>query len=218
MSFSFSHIFNNIIQTKITMDYAKKLTQIRTILGLQAKFASAKLADGTVVEADGELAPGAALMIVAEDGTKSPAPAGEHELEDGSTVLVDEKGTIVSIEAAPVEKVEEVVPEEKSTEAVKMAEDSIDGSEPVAPKAEGAVDEKVAAALKKMVMEAVTPIVEDIAQMKSQMAKMEESYNKFAKAPAAGRIPTITNDHSRSEYSHASDLVEKYNELKKSLQ
>lgn len=217
MSFSFSHIFNNIIQTKITMDYAKKLTQIRTILGLQAKFASAKLMDGTVVEADGDLAPGAALMIVAEDGSKSPAPAGEHELEDGSYVLVDEKGVIVSIEPAKVEEVEDVVPEEK-TEAVKMAEDAIDGSEPVAPKEEDAVDEKTAMALKKMVMEAVTPIVEEIAMIKSQMEKMQESYNKFAKAPAAGRIPTITNDHSRSEFSQATDLVEKYNELRKSLQ
>jgi hypothetical protein len=215
MSFSFSHIFNNIIQTKITMDYSKKINQIRTILGLQAKFASAKLADGTVVESDGELAAGSALSIVAEDGSKSPAPAGEHKLEDGSTVLVDEKGTIVSIEEAPVEKLEEIVPEEK-TDAVKMAEDPIDGSEPAAP-AEGAIDEKIVESLKKMIMEAVEPIIEEIAMMKTKMGQMEESYNKFAKAPAAGKIPTITNDHSKQGFAQHTDLVERYNELKNSL-
>lgn len=216
MSFSFSRIFNNIIQTKITMDYSKKINQIRTILGLQVKFASAKLVDGTVVEADGELVPGSALVVVAEDGSKSPAPAGKHELEDGTEVLVDEKGIIVSIEKEEVEELEEVVPEEKAAEAVKMAEEATDGSEPAAP-LEGAVDEKVAALLKKMIMEAVEPIVEEIAMMKTKMGQMEESYNKFAKAPAAGKIPTITADHSKQGFNQHVDLVERYNELKKSL-
>ena len=217
MSFSFSRIFNNIIQTKITMDYSKKLNQIRTILGLQAKFASAKLVDGTVVEADGELAAGSALFVVAEDGSKSPAPAGEHKLEDGSIVLVDEKGTIVSVEEAPEQEKEIEIELEDKPQAVKMAEDAIDGSEPVSPVEEAMMDEKIVMALKKMIMEAVTPIVEEIAMMKTKMGQMEESYNKFAKAPAAGKIPTITSDNSRQGFSQHTDLVEKYNELKKSL-
>lgn len=197
------------------MNYSNKLNKIRVILGLQVKLASAKLDDGvTVVEAE-EFAPGAALSVVAADGSKSPAPAGEHILEDGSTVLVDEKGSIVSIEPKAVEDVEKVVEEEANK--VKMAEDApadkgpIDGSEPAAPKKEDAVDEKIAEAMKKVMM-AIEPLVNDIAEVKSKMAKMEESYAKFAKAPAASKITTM-ND-SKTEFNQATDIVDRFTELK----
>jgi len=197
------------------MNYKNKLNQIRVVLGLQVKLASAKLDDGvTVVEAE-EFAPGAALSIVAADGSKSPAPAGEHILEDGSVVLVDESGSIVSIEPKAVEDVEKVVEEEANK--VKMAEDApadkgpIDGSEPAAPKKEDAVDEKIAEAMKKVMM-AIEPLVNEMAEMKSKMAKMEESYAKFAKAPAASKITTM-ND-SKTEFNQATDIVDRFTELK----
>ena len=197
------------------MNYKNKLNQIRVVLGLQVKLASAKLDDGvTVVEAE-EFAPGAALSVVAADGSKSPAPAGEHILEDGSVVLVDESGSIVSIETKAVEDVEKVVEEEANK--VKMAEDApadkgpIDGSEPAAPKKEDAVDEKIAEAMKKVMM-AIEPLVNDIAEVKSKMAKMEESYAKFAKAPAASKITTM-ND-SKTEFAQTTDIVDRFTELK----
>lgn len=197
------------------MNYKNKLNQIRVVLGLQVKLATAKLDDGvTVVEAE-EFVPGAALMVVAADGSKSPAPAGEHVLEDGSEVVVDESGSIVSIEPKAVEDVEKVVEEEANK--VKMADEAaadkgpIDGSEPAAPKKEDAVDEKIAEAMKKVMM-AMEPIVTDIAEIKSKMAKMEESYAKFAKAPAAGKITTM-ND-SKVELNQATDIVDRFTELK----
>lgn len=199
------------------MNYKNKLNQIRVVLGLQVKLATAKLDDGvTVVEAE-EFVPGAALMVVAADGSKSPAPAGEHILEDGSEVLVDEKGSIVSIEPKAVEDVEKVVEEEANK--VKMAEDApaedkgpIDGSEPNAPKKEDAVDEKIAEAMKKVMM-AIEPLINDVAEVKSKMAKMEESYAKFAKAPAAGKITTM-NDSRTELQNHATDIVDRFTELK----
>jgi len=198
------------------MNYKNKLNQIRVVLGLQVKLATAKLKDGTVVEAE-EFVPGAALVVVAEDGSKSPAPAGEHTLEDGSVVLVDEAGAIVSLkpmEAAEV--VEEVVEEE--AKKVKMEEEGpMDGSEPESPVADAvkeAISEKIEEAMKKVMM-AMEPLVTDIAEMKSKMAKMEESYAKFAKAPAAGKITTI-ND-SKSEFGQSTDIVDRFKELKNSL-
>jgi len=192
------------------MNYKNKLNQIRVVLGLQVKLASAKLMDGTVVEAE-EFVPGAALVIVAEDGSKSPAPAGEHTLEDGSVVLVDDAGSIVSIEPKATEEAEQVVEE---AEKVKMAEEGpVDGSEPATPVAD-AVEEKIAEAMKKVMM-AIEPLVTDMADMKSKMAKMEESYAKFAKAPAAGKITTM-ND-SKTDFNQSTDIVERFKELNNSL-
>jgi hypothetical protein len=199
------------------MNYKNKLNQIRVVLGLQVKLATAKLKDGTVVEAE-EFVPGAALVVVAEDGSKSPAPAGEHTLEDGTVVLVDESGSLVSLkplEAA--EDVEEVV-EEKEAEKVKMEEEGpIDGSEPESPVGDAikeAIAEKIEEAMKKVMM-AMEPLVTEMAEMKSKMAKMEESYAKFAKAPAAGKITTI-ND-SKMELGQSADIVDRFKELKNSL-
>lgn len=202
---------------KIAMNYKNKLNQIRVVLGLQVKLATAKLKDGTVVEAE-EFVPGAALVIVAEDGSKSPAPAGEHTLEDGSVVLVDESGAIVSLKPLEASEDVEVVVEEEAKK-VKMEEEEgpIDGSEPESPVGDAvkeAIAEKIEEAMKKVMM-AMEPLVTEMAEMKSKMAKMEESYAKFAKAPAAGKITTI-ND-SKMEFNQSADIVDRFKELKKSL-
>jgi len=194
------------------MNYKNKLNQIRVVLGLQVKLATAKLKDGTVVEAE-EFVPGAALVVVAEDGSKSPAPAGEHTLEDGTVVLVDESGNLVSLkplEAA--EDVEEVVEEE--AKKVKMEEEGSESESVVEDAVKEAIAEKIEEAMKKVMM-AIEPLVTEMADMKSKMAKMEESYAKFAKAPAAGKITTI-ND-SKMEFNQSTDIVERFKELKNSL-
>ena len=121
------------------------------------------------------------------------------------------------LEAA--DDVEKVV-EEKEAEKVKMEEEEkgpIDGSEPESPVGDAvkeAIAEKIEEAMKKVMM-AMEPLVTEIAEMKSKMAKMEESYAKFAKAPAAGKITTI-ND-SKSEFGQSTDIVERFKELKNSL-
>ena len=191
-------------------NYKNKLNQIRVVLGLQVKLATAKLKDGTVVEAE-EFVPGAALVVVAEDGSKSPAPAGEHTLEDGSVVLVDESGAIVSLK--PLEAAEDVEEEvvEEEAKKVKMEEES---EKPVEEKLKEIIEEKIEEAMKKVMM-AMEPLVTEMADMKSKMAKMEESYAKFAKAPAAGKITTI-ND-SKMDFNQSTDIVDRFKELKKSL-
>ena len=201
------------------MNYKNKLNQIRVVLGLQVKLATAKLKDGTVVEAE-EFVPGAALVVVAEDGSKSPAPAGEHTLEDGSVVLIDDAGAIVSLKPMEATEVveEEVVEEEAKKVKMEDEEGPIDGSEPESPVADAvkeAISEKVEEAMKKVMM-AIEPLVTEMADMKSKMAKMEESYAKFAKAPAASKITTM-ND-SKTEFNQSTDIVDRFKELKNSLQ
>ena len=96
-------------------------------------------------------------------------------------------------------------------------EGPIDGSEPESPVGDAvkeAIAEKIEEAMTKVMM-AMEPLVTEIADMKSKMAKMEESYAKFAKAPAAGKITTI-ND-SKMEFGQSTDIVERFKELKNSL-
>jgi hypothetical protein len=201
------------------MNYKNKLNQIRIVLGLQVKLATAKLKDGTVVEAE-EFVPGAALVVVAEDGSKSPAPAGEHTLEDGTVVLVDDAGSLVSlkpIEAA--EDVEKVVEEEAKKVKMEDEEGPIDGSEPESPVADAvkeAISEKVEEAMKKVMM-AIEPLVTEMADMKSKMAKMEESYAKFAKTPAASKITTMNDSKQDFSQTTSIDITDRFKELKNSL-
>jgi len=69
----------------------------------------AKLMDGTVVKYDTpELVIGSMITVVTPDG-EFPAPVGEHTLEDGTVITVDETGKVIEIEAK--EEIPEVVVE-----------------------------------------------------------------------------------------------------------
>ena len=100
----------------------------------------AKLVDGTIVKYDTpELVIGSMLTVVTPDG-EFPAPAGEHTLENGTVVTVDETGKVIEIatkeeetpetpEVAPVTPAAmAVTPEEKQAiidEVVAMFEPRI---------------------------------------------------------------------------------------------
>ena len=99
---------------------------------VEVKMMDAKLMDGTTVtnNLEGDLEIGQTLYVVAEDGTLVLAPASqEHQLEDGTIVVLDEASIVIEIKAAGVEEapveetpvgdVEEVVVEaaEETTEA-----------------------------------------------------------------------------------------------------
>jgi len=51
---------------------------------------------------------GGKVSLVDEGGNEVPAPAGEHELADGSVMVLDETSTIVEIKVPEVEMPEEV--------------------------------------------------------------------------------------------------------------
>ena len=78
------------------------------------EFAEGVLADGTIVSFD-KLEVGGKLSVVTPDG-EIPAPIGEHELEDGTIVVVTEEGVIAEIKAPQV--AEEVVAETMAEEVV----------------------------------------------------------------------------------------------------
>ena len=54
------------------------------------------LEDGTKVLVS-DLEVGGMVAVVAEDGSTSPAPVGEHKVEDGTVITVAENGVITSV-------------------------------------------------------------------------------------------------------------------------
>jgi hypothetical protein len=61
-----------------------------------AKFETATLPDGTVIEWEGELMVGTPIFVV--DGeNRVPVFAGTHNIEDGRTIITDENGIVTEI-------------------------------------------------------------------------------------------------------------------------
>ena len=85
---------------------------------VKVEMASMRLADGTLLEAE-EFVAGANVFLVGEDDERVAAPVGEHNLEDGRVMVIEEEGVIAAInEAAEVEapEVEEEVEVEQAEE------------------------------------------------------------------------------------------------------
>ena len=76
---------------------------------VKVELAMMKLIDGTMLEAD-EFVAGANVFLVGEDEERVAAPVGEHTLEDGRVMVIEEEGVIAAINEA-TEVVEEEAPE-----------------------------------------------------------------------------------------------------------
>jgi hypothetical protein len=86
------------------------INQIKTLLGMEVKLETMKLADGiTIFEADA-FEMDNEVFIITEDEQKIPVPIGEYELEDGRILVVEVEGVILEVKDAST--TEEVAPEE----------------------------------------------------------------------------------------------------------
>lgn len=120
-------------------------------LSQKQEFATAKLENGTVLEAEAFEA-GNEIFIVSEE-ERVPVPVGEYEMEDGSTLVVSEEGIIAEVRAGESEESAEEV-EAKEEEEVKM---------------EYATKEE---------MSEVKSMIEDLAKKIEEMGKSEMSEEK----------------------------------------
>lgn len=87
---------------------------------VKVEMATMKLANGIIVEAESFEA-GQNVFLIGEDDEKVAAPVGEHELEDGKILVIEEEGVIKEIKDAAEEGAEEVKEEESVEE--EMAEE-----------------------------------------------------------------------------------------------
>lgn len=105
----------------MTTEQAVKIIKEMLFGKAEVKMAEARLMDGTTVtnNLEGDFEIGQTLYVVDADGALVLAPAAqEHQLEDGTIVVLDEASIIVEIRAAGAEEVEET--EEPSTEEVEV--------------------------------------------------------------------------------------------------
>jgi len=116
------------------------LSKVKALLSFEketVKFTYAKLADGTIVES-ATFDVGETVEVVSEDGTKSPAPDGMHELslkdEEGNETLIKvmtEGGVIVERENVEMEEETIEVEPLPGDEPMEMAEEGISVDEEV---------------------------------------------------------------------------------------
>jgi hypothetical protein len=177
------------------MTYKLKLNQVREVLGMEVKLEAVKLIDGVTMVEYERLEPGFPLFVIAEDGsTKTPAPAGEHTLEDGTEIEVDNAGMIIEVSAKEEEVTDEApvatetvveVSGEEVTEDVKV---DVAMEETIIEKVTEKIGEKM-----KAIFEAVEEVAKEVAMIKEEMGSMKTKMEKFSKAPAANAIPKIVD-------------------------
>lgn len=171
------------------------------------KFAVAHLIDGTEVtnDKDAEFAEGDALMVVTAEGEKVQAPAGEHELESGIVVTVDEEGIISGIKRpgeegeGSLEASEEEMSAESEEEIAKeeMAEEVMEEEIVEEIKSEDlieAISELVMPEIEAMKAE-MSSCMERLAKAEEKMAKYEE---KMSAVPAAESKTTAKFSKTKS--------------------
>ena len=150
----------------------KKILQNLALVKEEVELTYAKLADGTILESPA-FDIGEEVSVVSEDGTKTPAPMGEHELilkdEEGNDVRikieVDAEGKITEKESAEIEA--PMMPESEE-EMESVAGGDMGGEESVATE------------------ETAEPIEEDMAKKMEEMVyRIEEMEKKIQSMEAA---------------------------------
>jgi len=197
--------------------YKLKLNQVREILGMDVKLESAKLQDGVTVVEYEKLEVGMPVFVVSEDGsTKTPAPEGEHVLEDGTVIEVDAQGVIAEISTKEAEVAEDEAPvaeeaviEVAGEEVIEEPKIDVAMEESIIEK----VTEKVAEQM-KAIFEAVEEVAKEVSIVKEEMGAMKTKMEKFAKAPAAAAAPRVTNI-TNEEFSALESKVEFIKSLRK---
>ena len=111
------------------------------------ELASAKLADGTTVEAE-LLEAGQNIFLIGSEGEKVAVPVGEYPMEDGRILVVTEEGVIAEIK--------EMVEEEEKQEVTIEVEAA--AAEPTLPE----------------VMAMIQSLKDEVEMMKAEMGKKEE--------------------------------------------
>jgi len=136
----------------------KILNEVKTLLGMEVKLAQMKLQDGvTVIEAESFEA-GYSVGIVTEEGIV-PAPVGEHILEDGRVLVIEQEGVIKEIKDAQTEQ-----PEPEMEVEVEASEEV---SEPTAKK----IIETIS---KESFFSEIEALKKENLELKEQLVKLSE--------------------------------------------
>jgi len=150
------------------------LERVAELVGLKfqttktEKFAEVELEGGYIVsnQSEADFVVGDTIYLVNEDGTYSVVGAGEWTYLDGEKKLItDEEGKLVEVRSGSDDVVETEATEEK------MEEVEIE----VPAEVEDVVSEDIV----QSIVDALTPVVEQIQQVQEEMMKLKSDYEKF---------------------------------------
>jgi alanyl-tRNA synthetase len=206
------------------MNSKNVLNKIITLLSAEDKqsveLAFAELADGTVLES-ATFDVGEEVFVVGEDGSKTPAPDGEHELRLRDTEDVETRFKIFVTDGKITER-ENIELEEETEEVEALPETELSDAEEI--KEEADVDvvnlEEVSKKVEEMAYR-IDELEKKIAEMKEHEEEKEEMETEEEKeevemtaAPLNGAPKTmrpITNTRTRTASPQAAFLQKLYN-------
>lgn len=165
------------------MNAKQVLSKIISALSMEKEVAMtyAKLADGTILESP-TFDVGEEVSVVSEDGTKSPAPNGEHEV-----ILKDSEGNDVRIKVMTTdgkiterENVELPASDDEESEDMKAEDKKV---KKLPEDMESIAGEDIGGGEEESKDEEVEPITEDMASMVEKMqyriSELEKKYAEF---------------------------------------
>jgi hypothetical protein len=165
------------------------INQIKTLLGMEVKLETMKLADGiTIFEADA-FETDKEVFIVTEDEQKIPVPIGEYELEDGRILVVEVEGIILEIK--------EVATEEEVVEETPEVEEEVEAqATPTAKKTiESVVKETFFAEIEKLTQENI--------ELKAQLEKLSKVDEVTTEVTELADVkPIAFNPENTNEVEH----------------
>ena len=146
---------------------------------VKVEMANMRLANGVLLEAESFEA-GQNVFLVGEDEEKVAAPVGEHELEDGRVMVIEEEGVIAEIREAVAEAVEEEVEVEQSADEEapvqeEMAEEEVEMNYVTKEEFGAAIDE-------------IKAMIQDMGKDKEEMSVEEKVEMSIDEAPAAKKV------------------------------
>ena len=145
---------------------------------VKVEMANMRLANGVLLEAESFEA-GQNVFLVGEDEEKVAAPVGEHELEDGRVMIVEEEGVIAEIREAVAEAASEVEVEQSADEEApvqeEMAEEEVEMNYVTKEEFGAAIDE-------------IKAMIQDMGKDKDEMSVEEKVEMSIDEAPAAKKV------------------------------
>ena len=201
------NIITNMSEAKNLLDKLKSMFQEETIEE-KVTMQEAKLADGiTIIKWDGELKEGTLVSVVSEEG-EIPAPTGDHELQDGRKITIEEGGMVSAIEMPKEEKEDE---KEAGEVEINMSEQEIMAIKEMCKSYETrikALEDKM-----KVDSEMISEQKETIGKQKEAMSLMFQIVEKLADEPSAEVSKTESfnvklSEQKQNELDNLSRVVE----------
>jgi hypothetical protein len=188
------------------------------------KFLDAKFVDGTIIRTDSDsFKVGDKVQVQDEQGALVNAPVGEHQLEDGTVLVIDGESKLTEVRAPEVQAdVAASATNEPASTPVALADAT--PATPAEPNSDvsaladrvTAIEEMLKAILAKLTQDAIEDSTEDQAMKAVQVEneKLKAEVVKLSSTPAAKPVSTkkfektdTTNTNNKS--SRLAELLEK---------